>query len=78
MFWLDRDQEALGHVDAALVLDPQTAGHHSRRAQILIDMGRPADASFSSALKPLASHHFRYMRNSISAQSCASVPPLPA
>lgn len=42
-----RAEEALAHVDSALVLAPQTAGHHSRRAQILVDLGRPAEASFS-------------------------------
>ena len=39
--------------------------------------GTPAEASISSALKPCPSAQRRYMRNSISAQSCASVPPAP-
>ena len=37
----------------------------------------PAEHSTNSALKPLSSAHLRYMRNSISAQSWASVPPEP-
>ena len=37
----------------------------------------PSDSSIISALKPLLSLHRRYIRSSISAQSCASVPPAP-
>src|SRR5688572_30792107 len=38
----------------------------------------PAVCSSTSALKPLRSQYLRYMRSSIEAQSCASVPPEPA
>ncbi len=38
----------------------------------------PSLWSITSVLKPRASPHRRYMRRSIAAQSCASVPPAPA
>src|SRR6187399_698105 len=38
----------------------------------------PACESMTSASKPRDAAHFRYMRSSICAQSCASVPPAPA
>ncbi len=38
----------------------------------------PGFESMTSALKPRAAAHFRYMRSSICAQSWASVPPAPA
>ena len=38
----------------------------------------PPETSISSVFQPRASHQRRYMRSSISAQSCASVPPAPA
>src|SRR6187399_1024614 len=38
----------------------------------------PACESNTSASKPREAAHFRYMRSSICAQSCASVPPAPA
>ena len=38
----------------------------------------PGEASFISTPKPRRSAHRRYMRSSISAQSCESVPPAPA
>ena len=37
----------------------------------------PGWKSMTSRLKPRRSDHFRYMRSSISAQSCDSVPPAP-
>jgi hypothetical protein len=37
----------------------------------------PGEASFISTSKPRLSAHRRYIRNSISAQSCESVPPAP-
>src|SRR5688572_12196651 len=38
----------------------------------------PSDCSSNSARKPFLSQYLRYMRSSIDAQSCASVPPAPA
>ena len=38
----------------------------------------PPLTSISSVFQPRDSHQRRYMRSSISAQSCASVPPAPA
>ena len=38
----------------------------------------PACESMTSASKPRDAAHLRYMRSSICAQSCASVPPAPA
>src|SRR5688572_15029700 len=38
----------------------------------------PSDSSSSSTLKPLRSQYLVYIRRSICAQSCASVPPWPA
>ena len=37
----------------------------------------PSDSSSTSTPKPLRSQYLRYMRSSIAAQSCASVPPEP-
>jgi len=42
---------------------------------LLIPATSPGDTSISSVLKPLRSPQRKYMRNNISAQSCASVPP---
>ena len=42
-----------------------------------IPASSPGDASFISTSKPRRSAQRRYMRSSISAQSCESVPPAP-
>jgi hypothetical protein len=44
---------------------------------LLMPATSPADTSTTSVCQPRRSAHRRYMRNSISAQSCASVPPEP-
>ena len=44
----------------------------------LIPASSPASRSTTSALKPARSAQRRYMRMSICAQSCDSVPPAPA
>lgn len=41
----DRDDEALEHLDAAALLDPRTAEIHSRRAQLLHQLGRNDEAA---------------------------------
>ena len=41
---LDRSEEALDHVELALALDPDDPQVHSRRAQLLHALGRPAEA----------------------------------
>src|SRR5882672_5591560 len=45
---------------------------------LLIPATSPSLESMTSARKPCLSAHLRYMRMSICAQSCASVPPAPA
>ena len=45
---------------------------------LLIPATSASDTSISSVSNPRRSPHRRYIRNSISAQSCASVPPEPA
>jgi tetratricopeptide (TPR) repeat protein len=41
---MGREREALEHVEAALALDPDAPETHSRRAQLLHALGRPAEA----------------------------------
>lgn len=41
----DRTEEALGHLDEAVLLDPRRAGIHSRRAQLLHELRRYDEAA---------------------------------
>jgi hypothetical protein len=76
-----RIERALAHqaVHADFGLQPAVgviAFHAERRG---FDAGHfAALTSISSVFQPRDSHQRRYMRSSISAQSCASVPPAPA
>ena len=57
---------------------PKTYSPEILMVALLIPATSPAETSINSVLKPCPSPQRRYIRSSISAQSCASVPPDPA
>src|SRR5258708_2777421 len=56
---------------------PYARGPRTMNVTLLRPASSPGEVSMTSVSKPLRSAHLRYMRMSISTQSCASTPPCP-